>query len=1159
MSNIQKYITAILLGFYTQVSAAGPELTPVSLQLKWSHQFQFAGYYAAKKLGYYKEEGLDVELHDFFHTDTVVNKVVSGKADFGIGDSTILAEFVNGQPIVALSAIAQENPLALFVKKSSRITKPSGLIGKKVMFDKAGMGGAAIQAMLSKQNIGPSKYTHIEHSYNYKGLIDGTVDAISGYLSDSTYFYKSHNLPINIIKPQSYGVDFYGDILFTSQKMLKQDPETVKKFRRASLKGWEYAVSHSDEVINLILSKYNKTLTKDELNFEAQEIIKLMGYPVIEIGHMHQQRWAHIADIFLKQGMIKQEVDFERFIYQPTEKSYLYLVGPLLFLITFLLLWVLRNYINHKGLSKKLTQLNLAFGTTRQGWFDINMKTGVISVSHEYAHMLGYEPEKFKPTIQSWQKSIHPDDRERALNAFQTFKATSGVHETEYRRHNSNGSWLWLHSVGQVFEWDKKGNPSRIIGVQTDITERKLADESRNLSARVFSDTHEGITITDAEMNIVDVNPAFCDITGYSRDEVIGKNPRILSSGKQSPEFYQDMWQTIDEQGHWQGEVWNRSKQGELYAELLTISVLKDDADNVVNYVGIFSDITHSKNQQEKLSLMAHYDVLTGLPNRALFADRFIQAIAHSKRTKHQLAICFLDLDNFKPINDNHGHDVGDQLLVEVARRITDNIRDEDTVSRQGGDEFALLLNDLESFAQCEQTLHRIHHALAQPFLIDDIPHKITASSGVTLYPNDDGDIDTLLRHADQAMYQSKLEGKHRYHLFNPEHDKLTAQRHHQLDEIEQALANHEFQLYYQPKVNMVTGDVFGAEALIRWIHPEKGLIPPLDFLPLIDSTDLELQVGDWVINQALQQMERWLAQGIKLEVSVNIASHHLQSGAFFTNLEAALAQHPAIDPHYLQLEILESSALSDLQAISSIIKTCQEALGVNIALDDFGTGYSSLTHLRNLTANTIKIDQSFVRDMLDDPDDYTIIDGVIGLADSFSRDVIAEGVETTEHGLMLLMMGCEEVQGYGISRPMPADTFPQWLTDYTPNPEWLTCGNKIRTDKETQIKLYRLTSEHWKNTFKSKIQSSPEHNQQGSIMSERQCHCGRWIKQAKKEGLFGQDSLTRLESTHNNVHLVAQAIQQSYEKGELDKARSALEGLVTAYNEMSNAVGLCE
>jgi len=699
----------------------------------------------------------------------------------------------------------------------------------------------------------------------------------------------------------------------------------------------------------------------------------------------------------------------------------------------------------------------------------------------------------------------------------------------------------------------------RTLDLKREESNRLKVEKRLQLSSRIFGDTHDGIIITDYQGIINDVNPAFCNITGYSRDEVLGKKPSILSSGRQSPEFYSDMWMALKEHGHWQGEVWNRRKGGELYAELLTISTLLDDNGKAINYVGVFTDITDSKQQQEKLSLMAHYDILTNLPNRALFVDRFNQAIAHSKRSEHQLAICFLDLDDFKPVNDKYGHDAGDQLLIEVAQRITASIREEDTVSRQGGDEFTLLLNDIESYGQCKNTLERILHALAQPYSIDGNSHKITASIGVTLYPDDNEDIDTLIRHADNAMYQAKQSGKHRYHFFDSTHDKQLVQQHHKLDEIQQALINNEFTLYYQPKVNMVTGDVFGVEALIRWIHPEKGLIPPLDFLPLIDATDLELQIGDWVINQALQQMDNWLAQGIKLEVSVNIASHHIQSESFFAHLEAALAQYPAVDSQYLQLEILESSALGDLQTISQIIKICQEALGVNIALDDFGTGYSSLTHLRSLTANTIKIDQSFVRDMLDDPDDYTIIDGIIGLAESFGREVIAEGVETTGHGLMLLLMGCKEAQGYGIAKPMSATNFAEWFSNYIPNQEWLTCGNKNRTEKETKIKLFRLITEHWKNKFVSKVQSSPEGNQQWSIMSDKHCHCGRWIKRARKEGLFGQMGLNHLATAHDNVHLIAQAIQLSYQEGEIDKARGSLEGLVTAYNEMSNAVGLCE
>ncbi|MDQ7073401.1 MAG: GGDEF domain-containing phosphodiesterase [Gammaproteobacteria bacterium] len=425
----------------------------------------------------------------------------------------------------------------------------------------------------------------------------------------------------------------------------------------------------------------------------------------------------------------------------------------------------------------------------------------------------------------------------------------------------------------------------------------------------------------------------------------------------------------------------------------------------------------------------------------------------------------------------------------------------------------------------------------------------------MTIYPDDNEDIDILIRHADQAMYQAKLAGKHRYQTFDSYHDKQLIQKHHKLDEIQQALNNNEFTLYYQPKVNMVTGKVFGVEALIRWFHPDKGIIPPLAFLPLIDGTDMELQVGDWVIKQALEQMADWLNQDIKLEVSVNIASHHLLSEFFFENLKTALAQYPAVDPQYLQLEILESSALSDLHTIGQIITRCQDTLGVNVALDDFGTGYSSLTHLRNLTANTIKIDQSFIRDMLDDPNDYTIVDGVLGLADAFGRDVIAEGVEATNHGLMLIIMGCKQAQGYGIAKPMPADQFPNWLAHYTPNQQWLACGNKDMTKKQKKIKLFKLISEHWKNTFTLKTQSSPEDNQHWPIMSEQHDPCGQWIKRAYKEGLFDQEDIQHLEYTHKNVHRIAHVIQGKYQEGDIDAAKNELALLQSAFDKMNHTL----
>lgn len=357
----------------------------------------------------------------------------------------------------------------------------------------------------------------------------------------------------------------------------------------------------------------------------------------------------------------------------------------------------------------------------------------------------------------------------------------------------------------------------------------------------------------------------------------------MFKSDKHDPELYKNVLSNLQQHGYWQGEVWNRKKSGELYATHVSISTLLDDNDEAIHYLALFSDITQTKKQQQTLEMMAHYDVLTQLPNRTLFADRFKLAIAHSKRNNSLLAVVFLDLDNFKPVNDNYGHDVGDQLLIEVAQRIQANIRQEDTASRMGGDEFVLLLNEIQSNQHGEELVARIHEAISEPFTIENITISISASSGITLFPLDDADADTLLRHADQSMYQAKLAGRNRYHMFDALYDQQVSLQHNQLLSVETGFKEQQFSLYYQPKLNMRTGHVHGAEALIRWIHPERGLIPPMSFLPIVEGTNLEISIGNWVIEQALQQQSKWQKQGIVLEVSVNISSHHC-SGVVFIN-----------------------------------------------------------------------------------------------------------------------------------------------------------------------------------------------------------------------------------------------------------------------------------
>ena len=573
------------------------------------------------------------------------------------------------------------------------------------------------------------------------------------------------------------------------------------------------------------------------------------------------------------------------------------------------------------------------------------------------------------------------------------------------------------------------------------VDQRLHVDKSLRQAASVFEHANEGIMITAPDGTIVDVNQAFVNLTGYAREELLGQNPRILRSPRHEQNFYVEMWQSLSEQGNWTGELWNQRKNGEQYATLLTISAVRDGSGEVRRYVALFSDITAQKAHERQLEHIAHYDALTGLPNRVLLADRMQQAMAQATRRHEQIAVAYLDLDGFKQINDRHGHETGDQLLVMVSERMRQALRREDTIARLGGDEFVAVLSSLQEAKACIPMLHRLLEAAAAPVALEDKVVQVSASLGVSLYPPQDAiDADQLLRQADQAMYQAKVAGKNRYHFFDLEHDRSLRGRHESLERVRQALEQGELALHYQPKVNMRTGSVFGAEALIRWYHPEQGLLTPAAFLPHLAKHALMVALGDWVIENALAQIEQWRAAGLALAVSVNVDPMQLDQPDFVDKLSAALACHPGVQPGDLELEVVETSALDDILHISRIIEACQ-ALGVSFALDDFGTGYSSLTYLKRLPVGMLKIDQSFVRDMLEDPDDLAILQGVIGLANAFRRSVIAEGVESEEHGKSLLQLGCELGQGYAIARPMPARDIPTWIAQWQPHASWLGPG----------------------------------------------------------------------------------------------------------------------
>ncbi len=556
----------------------------------------------------------------------------------------------------------------------------------------------------------------------------------------------------------------------------------------------------------------------------------------------------------------------------------------------------------------------------------------------------------------------------------------------------------------------------------------------------------------------------------------------------------------------------------------------------------------------------SHYDTLTYLPNRALLDDRINQALALANRNANMLAICHLDLDNFRQINEACGAGPGDALLRDVGQRIKGSLRGSDTIARIGGDEFVLLLGEITSARELEQTLTRLVETLGEPFQIGDHRLQVTASIGVTIAPDDGREPDPLLRHAGQAMYTAKQLGGNRYHLFDVAKDVEARKQRDIQSRITRALARGEFRLYYQPKVNMRTGRVTSVEALIRWQHPELGLLPPGEFLPQTEGHPSNIAIGEWVIVEALRQSCLWAQAGLVMPISINISAYHLQHPDFVPYLAEALegmaAEYPGLDPKLLELEILETAALGDVAYISKVMDACLE-LGVTFSIDDFGTGYSSLTYLKRLQAGTLKIDQSFVRDMLDNNDDLAIVEGVIGLASAFRRKVVAEGVESIPHGLMLMHLGCDLAQGFSIARPMPPADVPDWMRSFSPPPAW--SKSLIHPWGREDFPLLAADFDHqrWLEQLFGILASPPGDPSSGleELLDPRGDRFGAWY-QTRGLAKFGHmREFSAVGQLHEHVYRIARRMIQLYLADQTDMAEALLPHLRSASSDFLDAL----
>ncbi|GAB6043944.1 sensor domain-containing protein [Endothiovibrio diazotrophicus] len=681
---------------------------------------------------------------------------------------------------------------------------------------------------------------------------------------------------------------------------------------------------------------------------------------------------------------------------------------------------VVRDITERKRFEARLKEglelYEAAISTPGLGFWAVGAGGRLMEVNDAYVRQSGYRRDELL--------TMSVPDLEALESAADTTAHLEQIRRDGFARfrtaHRRKDGTVWPVEVVTTYAEVRGG---RYFAFFEDITEKVDQENRLELAARVFETMDQAVVVTDADNRIVSINPATSRITGYLPEEVIGQDPKIFASGRHGADFYRELWESLLRTDHWEGEIWDRRKDGGVYLKWLTINAIRNPRGEVVHYVSVFSDITERKRTEELIWRQANFDSLTGLANRIHFHNQLHQQLEQCRRSAKSLALMYLDLDGFKDVNDTLGHAAGDQLLVEVARRLEERARRSDTVARLGGDEFTLLIGDFEQPARVGSLAEQILEVLHQPFHIAERQIHIGASIGIALYPEDGATVEEISKHADLAMYQSKGSGRNTFRFFRPEMNASANHRLALIHDLHRAVRENAFELHYQPKFRIADGRMIGMEALIRWPREGEAPISPAHFIPCAEETGLILPIGKWVLTEACRRTAGWNRRfGADLRVAVNLSARQLRDARIVDEIMTILGE-TGVAPGQLELEITESMLMADVEQAIAVMKALR-GHGISIAIDDFGTGYSSLNYLKRFPITTLKIDQSFIRELTEDSDDAAIVRAVIALGQSLELDVVAEGVESAGQLDFLLRHHCHAAQGYHLARPLPAERF---------------------------------------------------------------------------------------------------------------------------------------